>query len=142
MSLYELFFPEQAQAAQLKDIAAEQRRANRHQLRNSTDIGSRISKLEDQIGSIGLFLVSLIEKLESGGAISRDDLKNALLRISIIGRSANEFQADAKMTDHELESAAIEALGLMDASSNVGEDEICRLQKKIAELEKEPGENR
>jgi len=142
LSLYELFFPEQAQTAQLKEIAAEQRRANRHQLRNSTDIDSRVSKLEDQIGSIGLFLVSLIEKLESGGAISRDDLKNALLRISIIGCPATEFQSDAKMTEHELEFAAIEALGLMDASNDVEEDEVCRLQKKIAELEKELSENR
>lgn len=142
MSLYELFFPVHAQTAQLKEIAAEQRRANRHQLRKSTDIDSRVSKLEDQIRSIGSFLVSLIEKLESGGAISRDDLKNALLRISIIGCAATEFQADAKMTDDELEFAAIEALGLMDVDNDAEGNDLSRLQKKIAELEKELNKNR
>ena len=140
MSLYELFFPEQAQTAQLKEIAAEQRRANRHQLRNSTDLESRISNLEDEMSNIRLFLISLIEKLESGGVVSADDLKNALLRISMIGCLASEFQADAKMTDQQLEFAAIEALGLMDASNEANDDEICRLKVKIAELEQKLGE--
>jgi len=89
MSLLDFLFPEQAQAAYLRDLAetnryqAEVIQANRYaeekQRREAVRLNSktddRVKELENELAQSALVIESLIGLLEEKGVLSREDLK-------------------------------------------------------------------
>ena len=85
MSLFDFFFPEQAQASHLRDIAESQRLEGRRKQfqrhRESRDLHlelkachDRITDLRDEVGQAALVIEALIEVVESAGVASREEL--------------------------------------------------------------------
>lgn len=67
MSLFDFFFPEQAQASHLRRLANQsigQRKASQHNNAAVTQLEKRVSDLEDDLGFASLVLASAIAKLD------------------------------------------------------------------------------
>lgn len=81
MSFYDFFFPEQAQASHLRQIARNQRRSKIKSRRTSYSIDQareRIEQLEDDLGTLALLVGAVVKKLDEKGTVTRDDLKDAI----------------------------------------------------------------
>ena len=81
MGLFEFFFPHEAQAVRIDQIARTQQLLLR---RSSTHLGttmSRIRELEQDLGYVALVLGSILSKLDEKGVVSRDDLKQEMARL-------------------------------------------------------------
>lgn len=81
MSFFDVFFPEQAQAAHLRSIAEQSRHSRRRASRSAADIKSlesRIDELESDLGFVSLLLASVMGQLEERGSLSRDDLRELM----------------------------------------------------------------
>ncbi len=81
MSLYDFFFPEQAQATHLRNIASSQRIRGASNRGRTHALKKRIDDLEDDMGYIALLLGSLLERLDDKGVVTRDDLKASIEKI-------------------------------------------------------------
>jgi hypothetical protein len=77
MSLFDFFFPEQAQASYLRDIAEQQTRNTIRQSQASTTLEARVKHLETDLGYVTLILGSILDKLDEKGVVTRQDLKDA-----------------------------------------------------------------
>lgn len=77
MSLFDFFFPEQAQASYLRDIAEQQTRSTIRQSHASHNLESRVKHLEADLGYVTLLLGSILDKLDEKGVVTRQDLKDA-----------------------------------------------------------------
>jgi hypothetical protein len=81
MSLYDFFFPQQAQASLLRTLVHENRRKQRGAAlegRTLEKAEERIEALENDLGFVALLLGSLLAKLDEKGALTRQDLKDAM----------------------------------------------------------------
>jgi hypothetical protein len=78
MGLYELFFPEQAQADHLQEIARVQQAQLRRSIRSDTDGQSRLAALEKDMGFIALILGSILQRLDQKGIVTRDEIKQEM----------------------------------------------------------------
>lgn len=88
MSLFDFFFPEEAQASHLRRLADQQQRAfrrNAHTNRAAEENGYRIAELEDRVmdlerdlGFVSLLLGSLLDAMEKDGTVSRRDVRAAM----------------------------------------------------------------
>ena len=85
MSLFDFFFPEQAQATHLRTLAEQQRRnqllarsKSAQSARRSDELEQRVSELEHDLGFVTLVLGSILETLENKGTVTREELKNQL----------------------------------------------------------------
>jgi hypothetical protein len=87
MSLFEFFFPEQAQAAQLRRLA-DQHRASRSAERSTradvTLLEKRVADLEHDLGFAALLLGSLLDQLDKKGTLLRSDLAAAMHELDSI----------------------------------------------------------
>ena len=84
MSLFDFFFPEQAQAAHLRSIASRQRIADRRSSRtkrSQAELESRIESLEGDLGYVTLLLGSLLGQLDEKGVLTRDELKSTIAEL-------------------------------------------------------------
>lgn len=107
MSLFDFFFPEQAQASHLRTLAAqgsrdslnlrrEQVSAQRTEQRNRILIGeaeAQIEKLENELAQSCLVIEGLIELLEENQILSRDALQE---RVQVL--DAQDGVVDGKLT--------------------------------------------
>jgi len=78
MSLYDFFFPEQAQASHLRSIANSTRARNRRNIRKTGDLDRRIGDLEKDLGYVSLVLGALLQQLDAKGTLSRDEVRATL----------------------------------------------------------------
>jgi hypothetical protein len=107
MSLFDFFFPEQAQASHLRTLAEQgqaqslarhrQRltevQSGRAEVARTRNLEQRIEQLERDIGQAGLAIEALLELLEQSGAVSREALAARLQEID--GRDG---AADGRLT--------------------------------------------
>ncbi|MFO0940372.1 MAG: hypothetical protein U0930_06345 [Pirellulales bacterium] len=91
MSLYDFFFPEEAQASHLRRIADGQHRAQRigelasrrsyeSELR-ITDVEERVLKLERDLGFVALMLGSIVSELNTKGVVTRKELSDIIEKL-------------------------------------------------------------
>lgn len=78
MSLYEFFFPQQAQAQQLRSLAAHARVQNVGASRRNKELEGRVQSLEDDLGYIALILGSVLESLDEKGTVTRTEVKEIM----------------------------------------------------------------
>lgn len=81
MSLFDFFFPEQAQASHLRSLASSARTRNRRNIRKTGDLDRRIDDLEKDLGYVSLVLGALVQQLDAKGTLSRDDLRTVLAEL-------------------------------------------------------------
>lgn len=85
MDFFEFFFPQQAQAAHLRQMARSQRRAQRRarsQQRQEPAVDpERIEQLEDDLGTLTMVLGGLMRLLDERGVVTRDDMRAAVRAI-------------------------------------------------------------
>jgi predicted flap endonuclease-1-like 5' DNA nuclease len=84
VSLYDFFFPEQAQATHLRRLSEQTRRVGRGQAaqdRALDKLEDRIGALEDDLGFVSLVLGSVIAKLDEKGVLTRQDLAAAMREV-------------------------------------------------------------
>lgn len=110
MSLFDFFFPEQAQASHLRTLAAQSSRdslnlrreqisAQRTDQRNRILIGqaeAQIEKLESELAESCLVIEGLIELLEENNILTRDALQTRVQALD-----AKDGVADGKLTPED-----------------------------------------
>ena len=84
MSLFDFFFPEQAQASHLRRLAEQQHRTTAHNARTAhrtREQEYRVSQLEDcvmnlerDLGFVALLLGSLLHAVDAKGSVTREDV--------------------------------------------------------------------
>ncbi len=78
MSLFDFFFPQQAQAQQLRRLASGQQASSRRRSRTDARLEARMANLEDDLGYVTLILGSILNTLDEKGLVTRSDVKSAL----------------------------------------------------------------
>jgi hypothetical protein len=81
MSLFDFFFPEQAQASHLRRMADQGYRSRRESARarrESSRLESRVDELEDDLGYVTLVLGGLLQALDEKGTLARKDVRAAI----------------------------------------------------------------
>lgn len=134
MSLFDWFFPQQAQAAHLRNLSANSQRFERKQKQNLGSLRQRIQQLEENQGVIALVLGSLLEKLDDNGVLARGDIEAKMQEI-------DEYDG---IKDGKLNVTALQQLA-SNADSDVAFDlevddesvrkEIASVKQQLAELE-------
>ena len=85
MSLFDFFFPVQAQAEHLRNLVAQGRASvralRRRELGVTAELQSQIEALEDDLGYVALVLGSLLQVLDSKDVLSRDDVRTVILEV-------------------------------------------------------------
>ncbi len=84
MSLYDFFFPEQAQASHLRSMAESQSRNRRTAARRQDDLGGRLESLEGEVGYLALVLGALLQKADEKGVLTRDEVREAVSELDEI----------------------------------------------------------
>jgi len=84
MGLYEIFFPEQAQAEHLRNIATSMRRRQRSGERSSVP-----AELEEDVGTLCLVLLGLVGTLVEKGVITREELLEHFRRVDTLDGAAD-----------------------------------------------------
>jgi hypothetical protein len=91
MNLYDLFFPDTAQATHLRKIADESEPANHargdeaENLRwQNRQLGERITRLEGDVGSLALVLAAVLKNLDEKGHVTRDEVKEVIEKLDLI----------------------------------------------------------
>lgn len=102
MSLFDFFFPEVAQAQELRRIAnstsltAVQSRLSQARMNHQkSSAEGRIRELEDEVAQLTIILEALIEHLSEGGGLSREQLASKIAEIDM-----RDGVADGKITKH------------------------------------------
>ena len=88
MSLFDFFFPEQAQASHLRRLAEQQHRSQRHDSRSGrrdqeqtlriSELEDRVLDLERDLGFVTLLLGSLLHAANNKGVVTRDEVCSVL----------------------------------------------------------------
>lgn len=82
MSLFDFFFPEQAQASHLRRIANSSRsRSRRSRVARDPKSDRRFEELEEDVGYLALLLGAIVERLDSKGVVHRSELKGILAEL-------------------------------------------------------------
>ena len=87
MSLFDFFFPEQAQASHLRRLANQSSGRRKASQRNNAAVNQlekRVSDLEDDLGFAALVLASVMAKLDEKGTLTRDDVRAAMKEVDEI----------------------------------------------------------
>lgn len=85
MSLFDFFFPEEAQASHLRRIADTTAQTNSRarfdrvrQAQASSSANKRIAELESEVGQLTILVEALLEKLEEKGDLTRIELSQKI----------------------------------------------------------------
>lgn len=78
MSLFDWFFPEQAQASHLRRLADQQRRGDRARRSSSKRSDRRLDELEGDLGFVALLLGALLQQLDEKGVLTRADVRSTI----------------------------------------------------------------
>jgi len=137
VSLFDWFFPEQAQAIQLRRIAEQHQSVDRSRSRESAGADYRLSRLEEHLGFVALVVGSLMEKLERSGVVSRRELREAIAELDELDgiRDGRLDLAYLQELSSQLEIES--ALSLTKSSDRSIDDEIAQLKTRLAQLEKQ-----
>jgi hypothetical protein len=84
MSLFDFFFPEQAQATHLRSLAKGQRYKNRRAARRTGALNDRLESLENDVGYLALVLGALLQQVDEKGVLSRDDVRATVAELDEI----------------------------------------------------------
>ena len=87
MSLFDFFFPEQAQASHLRRLANQSSGRRKASQRNNAAVNQlekRVSDLEEDLGFAALVLASVMAKLNEKGTVTRDDVRAAMKEVDEI----------------------------------------------------------
>ncbi len=84
MSLYDFFFPEQAQATHMRTLASQSVSADIRRRTSERKSASRLDDLENDVGFVALLLAAMLDKLDEKGVVTRDDLRNAVAKLDEI----------------------------------------------------------
>lgn len=84
MSLFDFFFPEQAQAAHLRQLASSQRTRARSESRRRTASDQRLESLEDDVGYLALVLGALLRSVDEKGVVTREEVRETVLELDAI----------------------------------------------------------
>lgn len=87
MSLFDFFFPEQAQASHLRKLANQSSGRRKASQRNNAAVNQlekRVSDLEEDLGFAALVLASVMAKLNEKGTVTRDDVRAAMKEVDEI----------------------------------------------------------
>ena len=90
MSLFDFFFPDQAQAAHLRRIADQSARSERRRNSASREAKATLDSLQQQVedlrGDLGftaLVLGALVARLDEKGVVTRADLQAVMARLDL-----------------------------------------------------------
>ena len=87
MSLFDFFFPEQAQASHLRSLANSQANLDRREFRKSRSLeraDKRLDTMEEDIGFVALVLGALLQKADEKGVLTRDEIRDAVSELDAI----------------------------------------------------------
>jgi len=103
MSLFDFFFPEQAQAAHLRRLAdtstltrTKQRVAHARTEKTKLSSEKRVVELEDEVAQLTIILEAVLEVLSDDGSITRSDLAKKVAEID-----ARDGTIDGRITQPE-----------------------------------------
>ena len=103
MSLFDFFFPEQAQASHLRKLSETNSMANtqarlaRARTRAVAETSAkRVEELEGELAELTIIVEALLEKLSEDGTVTRADLARTVAEID-----ARDGVIDGKITKHE-----------------------------------------
>ena len=103
MSLFDFFFPEEAQASHLRRLAdshsvknTQARLARSRVDRSISSADKRIKQLEDELGQMTILVESLLECIEAQGLVSRDQIAQKIGEIDM-----RDGVIDGRMTKNE-----------------------------------------
>ncbi len=106
MSLFDFFFPEQAQASHLRQIAEQNQRAAWQHTQGAAftdarvrELEERVWKLENDLGFVALLCGSLLKSLEAKSQLSRQELLAVMHELD-----ASDGWIDGKMDLNTLRS--------------------------------------
>ena len=77
MSLFEFFYPEQAQARYMREMASSMRTGARragHSSKRVSDLEKRVAQLEDDLDFLSLITLTLFATLHEKGQVDRNSL--------------------------------------------------------------------
>ena len=78
MSFFDFFFPEQAQAAHLRNLVNAQRSKGRRESRAAGAANRRLDELEENLGFVSLVLAALLQTVDEKGVLTREEVRAAL----------------------------------------------------------------
>ncbi|MBI1381932.1 MAG: hypothetical protein GC161_12685 [Planctomycetaceae bacterium] len=81
MSLFDFFFPEQAQASYLRTLANSEQQRARGAARKEPALDRRIAALEGDVGYLALVLGALLQKVDEKGVITRDEVRDTVMEL-------------------------------------------------------------
>ena len=81
MSLFDFFFPQQAQAQHLRTLTYQKQAGDRRLSRVSGQLEGRMEQLEGDLGYLALVLGSVLESLDEKGVLTRDDVRSVIARL-------------------------------------------------------------
>lgn len=84
MSLFDFFFPEQAQASHLRSLANSQRYRKRRTARRQGKLDERLESLEGDVGYLALVLGALLQKIDEKGVLTREEVRAAVAELDDI----------------------------------------------------------
>lgn len=87
MSLFDFFFPEQAQASHLRRLAQNTSRKSAMEnsaRRRTLQLETRVEELEASLGFTTLVLGALVQALDQKGVVTRDDLRTVMHEVDSI----------------------------------------------------------
>ncbi len=77
MALFEFFYPEQAQAGYMREMASSMRTSTRragHSRKRVSDVEKRVAELEDDLDFLSLITLTLFSTLHEKGLVDRNSL--------------------------------------------------------------------
>ncbi len=81
MSLFDFFFPEQAQASYLRTLAKSEQQRSRAAARKKPALDRRMDELEGDVGYLALVLGALLQKVDEKGVITRDEVRDTVMEL-------------------------------------------------------------
>ena len=84
MSLFDWFFPQQAQASHLRSLAQAHRGSARRRSVGGGKTQDRLKSLEEDLGYVTLVLGSILHKLDEKGLVKREDLRASMSELDSI----------------------------------------------------------
>lgn len=92
MSLFDGFFPQEAQAFHLRRIADQLERGRDAEVQNVSDasLENRVQELERDLGFVSLVLGSILATLETKGSVTRADVCSAMQELDAADPTRDE----------------------------------------------------
>jgi hypothetical protein len=88
MSLYDFFFPEQAQAAHLRKLAGEAVRSRELDTgsleQQNRQLHERVARLEHELGALALVVAAILKRLDEKGHVTRNEVQETIRKLDLL----------------------------------------------------------